>query len=79
MLAVARMSKKQLCEHTGIKPGHLSDALHRRKGVALDVIEAMATVLRCKAATLAPELENFMSIRIGDQPASTARQAEMAS
>lgn len=71
MLAVARMSKKQLCDHTGIRPGHLSDALHRRKGVAREVVEKMAILLRCRPETLAPELTGwFTGVRLGDQPSN---------
>lgn len=68
MLAVARMSKKQLCDHVGITPSHLSDALHSRKGIAQDKVDSMATVLRCRPGTLAPELtESFAAIRNGDR------------
>ncbi len=64
---MARMSKKQLCDHTSLKPGHLADALHRRKGVSQELVESMATVLRCRPETLAPELTgSFAAIRLGD-------------
>jgi DNA-binding Xre family transcriptional regulator len=67
MLAVARMSKKQLCDHVGLTPSHLADALHRRKGVAREMVESMATVLRCRPGTLAPELhDSFTAIRGND-------------
>jgi DNA-binding Xre family transcriptional regulator len=61
------MSKKELCERVGVSPSHLSDALHRCKGVSPVVVRAIAEVLRCKPETIAPELlPQFACLRPGD-------------
>lgn len=62
------MSKGTLCEGAGVSPGHLADMLHRAKGVSIELVNEMATVLRCRPGTIAPELsQRFYARRPGDE------------
>lgn len=67
LLDKAAVSKADLAAASGITPSHLSDVLHRQKGASVDLIRAMATALRCRPETIAPELtQQFLSVRPGD-------------
>lgn len=76
-LARAHLTRSELCAAVGITPGHLADALgDRRKGVAVEMVEAIATKLGTRPAVIAPSLSGrFLDLRPGDDVA----EAELAS
>jgi hypothetical protein len=73
LLDKACISKAELCEAAGVKPGHLSDMLHRTTGASPAVVRRMAVALGCVEATIAPELAGrFVAVRNGDVPEPVA-------
>lgn len=61
------VSKGELAEAGGITTGHLADALYRQKGLSEAAVKGIAGRLKCRPATIAPELtRQFVSVRQGD-------------
>lgn len=76
LLDKACVSKATLAQAAGITPSHLSDVLHRQKGASVDMVRSMATALRCRPETIAPELtQQFLAVRPGDPWADEAAVA----
>jgi hypothetical protein len=70
MLDRAAITKVELCSAVGMTSGHLGDVLSTRvKGASPTLVRAMAEVLGCNPATLAPELSGrFTGVRPSDEP-----------
>lgn len=61
------VSKVEIAEVGGLKTGHLSDALLHQKGVSETAVNKMSKRLRCRPATIAPELNRkFVAVRVED-------------